>query len=148
MPRKSAAGSLVRRSADDTPPPAPDHLTHLLGAMGGPVDTSEVPETTGRPRRVKRDASGRLPVRRESPIRSAILAELERRGMTRYQLWQEARAHCPTLPQSAVYEYLRGHRDVGVAYIEALLEAAGLVVGPRKSQKAPARRGAAKASVG
>jgi hypothetical protein len=50
--------------------------------------------------------------------------------MTRYQLWKRAREVCDTLPESAVYEFLRGDREIGVRYIEALLAAAGLTVQP------------------
>jgi hypothetical protein len=55
--------------------------------------------------------------------------------MTRYELWKRARAHCPTISESAVYEYLRGQRQIGVAYVEALMRAAGVVVAARKSAK-------------
>lgn len=135
MPRKSAASDVVRRSADANPPADPGHLAHLLKAMAGPVDTSEIPETRGRTSRVRRDASGRLPQGRPSPIRTAILESLGRQGMTRYRLWHKAHVHCSTLTQSAVYEYLRGQRDIGVPYVEALLEAAGLTISPRKASR-------------
>jgi hypothetical protein len=71
-------------------------------------------------------------------VRRAILESLDEHGMTRYELWKKARAHCGTLSRSAVYEYLRGVRDIGVEYAEALMMAADLrVVGqgrpkPRK----------------
>ena len=55
--------------------------------------------------------------------------------MTRYELWQAARVHCPRLPASAVYEFLRGQREIGLPYAEAILEAAGLVVAPRKATR-------------
>ena len=48
--------------------------------------------------------------------------------MTRYELWKSAREHCATLPQSAVYEYLRGQREIGLPYAEALMAAVGLGV--------------------
>jgi hypothetical protein len=155
MPSKSAASNIVRKSAGDISPPTPEHLTHLLATMDGPIDTSEIPETKGPTRRVKRDVEGRLPKRSESPLRSAILAALKQRQMTRYQLWQNAHAYCETLTASAVYEYLRGQRDIGVPYVEALMKAAGLVVRPqnpgrpKKTKKsAPLRRRAAKVSAG
>ena len=143
MSRKSAAGDLVRRAADDVPPATQEHLAHLLTATGGPIDTSEIPETKGRASRVQRDDSGRMAQVRPGLIRQAILEALKQREMTRYQLWRDARTLCPTLNQSAVCEYLRGQRDIGVLYVEALLEAAGLVVSPllvrpRKAGKAAA----------
>jgi hypothetical protein len=104
--------------------------------MDGPIGTSDIPEKRGPFHRIKRDVAGRLPARRESPTRRAILSELERRKMTRYQLWAAARAHCPTLSQSAVYEFLRGQREIGLGYAEALMEAVGLVV-RRKSTARP-----------
>jgi hypothetical protein len=46
--------------------------------------------------------------------------------MTRYRLWQKANALHPTLSQSAVYEYLRGTRDIVATSAEALMAAAGI----------------------
>lgn len=140
MPKKSAGSSLVRRSAGDVPPATPGDLARLLEAMDSPVDTSEIPEKSEHSLRVKRDAEGRLPVGRVSPIRLAILAALDRRGMTRYQLWQKARRHCKTLAQSAVYEYLRGQREIGLPYAEALMRAAGLYVSYRKVRRPKAAK--------
>jgi hypothetical protein len=50
--------------------------------------------------------------------------------ISRNDLWKAARKKCPSLPESAVYEFLRGQRQIGVAYIDALLLALGLVVTP------------------
>lgn len=136
MPKKSADGKVVRRSAEQLTPPTKGRLAELLAGMGGPVDTSDAPEMKGDNARVRRNASGQIPGRRVSPTRSAILEELERRQMTRYQLWKAANAHCPTLSQSAVYEYLRGQRDISLSYAEALMIAAGLGV-CRVGRKAP-----------
>jgi hypothetical protein len=142
MPRKLPTTELVRRRAGDIGPATEADLARLRAAARGPIDTSDSPEKKGPFRRVKRDAQGRLPrplpALRDSPIRRAILAELERRQMTRYQLWQAARKHCPKLPASAVYEYLRGRREIGLPYAEALMEAAGLAVGPRRAARRPA----------
>jgi hypothetical protein len=81
---------------------------------------------------VRRDDNGRIikppPKAPSSQIRSAILAELGRRQMTRYQLWKIACEICPTLTQSAVYEFLRGFRQLGLGYIESLLAALNLRV--------------------
>ncbi len=69
--------------------------------------------------------------------------------MTRYELWKKARAHCGTLSRSAVYEYLRGVRDIGVEYAEALMTAANLKIvgqdrlkpkGPRRAHERVAGR--------
>jgi uncharacterized DUF497 family protein len=142
MPRTSAASKLVRHRAGEAPAPTPEDLVRLRAGDEVPIDTSDIPEAKGPLRRLKRDAQGRLPQPlpelRDSPIRRAILAQLERRQMTRYELWQAARVHCPRLPASAVYEYLRGQRAIGLPYAEALLEAAGLVVTPRKAARPPA----------
>ncbi len=142
MPRKSAASKLVRHKAGETPAPTPEDLARLRAGAKGPIDTSDIPEEKGPLRRIKRDAQGRLPQPipslRTSPIRLAIRAQLDRRHMTRYELWQAARVHCPRLPASAVYEFLRGQREIGLPYAEALLEAAGLVVAPRKATRRPA----------
>ena len=144
MPRKSANPKIVRRAAADLPTPTPDHLAHLRAMMGGQVDTSDIPERTGRAARVVRDEDGRLPRPAKSMILRAVLAQLGRRGMTRYGLWKGARTYCPTIPESAVYEYLRGQRQIGVVYVEALLRAAGLIVTARKLPAKPKRgKGAA-----
>ena len=135
MPKKSKVDNVVRRSVDDIPQPTSSHLSDLLTAMEGTIDTTDIPETRRTASRVRRDASGRLPKPRESPIRRAILDELERRKMTRYQLWVEARSYCETLTQSAVYEYLRGQRDIRLPYAEALLQALGLGVSLQKPSR-------------
>jgi hypothetical protein len=98
--------------------------------MDGPIDTSDIPERLRRAARVVRDEDGRLPSPAKGMILRAILAQLGRRDMTRYELWKRARAHCPTISESAVYEYLRGQRQIGVAYVEALMRAAGVGVAP------------------
>ena len=78
MPKKSETGKLVRRSADECPQPSPADVKRLLTAMEGPIDTSDIPEWKGPFGRLPRDAEGRLLKKPESPIRSAILAELSR----------------------------------------------------------------------
>jgi len=142
MPRKSATDKLVRIKAEDLPKATEADLARLRAGDEVPIDTSDIPESKGPVRRLKRDAQGRLPQPlpelRDSPTRRAILAQLGRRQMTRYELWQAARVHCPRLPASAVYEFLRGQRVIGLMYAEALLEAAGLVVAPRKATRRPA----------
>jgi hypothetical protein len=139
MSKKSVDNDLITCLASDIPPATPEHLAQLLEAMDGRVDTSEIPETKGTGRPVLRDASGRLIKRQPSPFRQAILNELKRRKMNRYQLWQAAREHCKTIPQSAIYEYLRGQRDIGIVYAEAIMLAVGLVVGRPAAVRRPSR---------
>ena len=57
-----------------------------------------------------------------------ILSEIQRRGISGHQLWIEARKRCVTIPESAVYEFLAGKRQVGLAYLDAMLEALDLSV--------------------
>lgn len=129
MARKSAVGKTIRCSADEIKPTTPEHLAKLLALMDTEPDTSDIAEVEIKTAaRVLRDAEGRLVKGRQSPIRTAILAELDRREMTRYKLWKKARVLCGTLPQSAVYEYLRGHREIGLPYAEAMMQVVGLVV--------------------
>jgi hypothetical protein len=129
MPRNSVASHVVRRSARSLPKTTEGDLARLRSAMEGEIDTAEIPEAKGAPARVKRDASGRIAKKkRPSLIREAILKELGRRQMTRYELWKAARDHCAILPQSAVYESLRGQREIGLPYAEALMAAVGLGV--------------------
>lgn len=64
-------------------------------------------------------------------IRGAIIGEMQRQGLTRYQLWKKSQLVCPKLPSSAVYEYLDGRRQAGVTYVEAMLDALGLEVRPK-----------------
>ncbi len=122
-------GRIVRKSADQIPRATPRQLAQLRAAMDRPIDTSDIP-----PRRVGsapvRRIEGRLPNPPRGILRSSILAELGRRQITRYQLWKLARKHCPTLPESAVYEFLRGQRQIGLRYIEALLCALSLRIAP------------------
>jgi hypothetical protein len=128
MPKRSSANNLVRISADDIPKPTRQDLDRLDAAMRIPARAREEEESKDVGPRVHRTASGDLPVRPLGPLRRAILEALDSRRMTRYQLWKKAQARCETLSASAVYDYLRGVRDIGTEYAEALMEAAGLMV--------------------
>jgi hypothetical protein len=129
MKLKSRDDLIVRKTLADIKPPTPRELAELRRAMNGPIDTSEIPERTLPVRHpVVRAGDGRIAGKPPSAIREAILHELGRRKMTRYALWKRARAFCPTLPDSAVYEFLLGRRMIGVVYCEALFEALGLGV--------------------
>jgi hypothetical protein len=110
------------------------------------VRTVDIPELKGTEAPVHRDASGNLPIRRLGPVRRAILESLDDHGMTRYELWKKARAHCRTLSRSAVYEYLRGARDIGLEYAEALMMAANLkIVAQSRNRRKGAGAGRLKA---
>jgi len=108
--------------------------------MESDIDTSEIPER--RPRRAmraRRSLEGSPIAPPKSAIRNAIRRELGRRQITRYELWKQARVHCPTLSESAVYEFLRGERQIGLEYVEALLAAVDLEVRHRDETALDAR---------
>jgi len=93
------------------------------------IDTTEIPERRpGRAVRARRLPEGARRTVPGSVIREAIRRELGRRQITRYELWKRARAYWPTLSESAVYEFLRGERQIGLDYVEALLAAVDLEV--------------------
>ncbi|HEV8607168.1 MAG TPA: hypothetical protein VGQ99_17645 [Tepidisphaeraceae bacterium] len=120
---KDAETSLDNSSAGTS-----EELTRFRKAMedGKNDDASE--GLPGPSKRIHRDSRGRLPPKLKSVIRDAILEELGNREITRYQLWKLAKNHCATIPESAVYEFLRGQRHLGLEYVEALIAALGLVV--------------------
>jgi hypothetical protein len=127
MRKKLATSKTVRKTPVDIPPASPADLARLRAAMKGPIDTSDIPEQAARFHRLRRDATGRLPTRK-SMVRDAIIVELERRNMTPYRLWKEAKTHCPTLSQSAVHEFIKGQRELELPYAEALMAAMHLGV--------------------
>lgn len=138
MPRNKAADETVRRSADAPRAASAAELGRLLAAADGPIDTSDIPERDGPGRPAERDVEGRLARRPKDVICVAILDALGRTGMNRHQLWQAAREFKPTISQSAVYEYLRGGRDIEASNLSAMVRAAGLKFArPRMARKPP-----------
>jgi hypothetical protein len=135
MPKRSAGDRPIQIAADKIPVRTPQELARLNAAMRRPVKPSEEREWDELGPKVRRDADGNIVRRPLGPIGRAILASLDRHKMTRYELWKKAHARCDTLSASAVYEYLRGTRNIGSEYVEALIEAARLKVvargGPR-----------------
>ena len=127
MPKRSGTSKLVQISADAIPKPTRQDLDRLA-RHAIPVRPSEAEESKDIGPIVRRKASGELPERPLGPVRRAILASLDHHGMTRYQLWKKAHARCETLSASAVYDYLRGVRDIGIEYAETPMEAANLKV--------------------
>lgn len=129
MKRKSDAGRIIHKTAADIRPPTNAELARLRSAMNARIDTSDIPPRQIPPRYpLVRSANARIPRKPPSVIRDAILEELGRRGMSRYELWRRARRYCSTLPNSAVYEFLLGQRAISVAYCDAMLKALDLGV--------------------
>jgi hypothetical protein len=137
MSRKSKP-DFVRKTVGELPSASPSDLRRLRRAMkshrGRALDEGlPQPGQWLRPR-----PSGRTASKPPSMLREAILSELGRRQMTRYQLFKAARKHCATISESAVYEFLRGQRQVSAEYVDAMLLAAGLSITPAR----PARKSA------
>lgn len=124
--RKSAGR--IRRSTSA-------ELARLASQADEPVDTSDVPERVGPCARVVRNAEGEIVRPLQSPLRAAIVAEVHRRGISGHRLWRQARGYCDTIPESAVYEFLAGKRQIGLAYLDAILAAMELTVGPKTSRR-------------
>jgi hypothetical protein len=131
MSRKSHKERIVRKSAARVKRSSPSELARLAARMNDPVDTSDIPERTAPCNRVVRTPDGRIVQPESSILRRAILAEVNRRGISGHELWKLARTHCDTLPESAVYEFLASKRQVGLAYLDAMLNAMELTVEPR-----------------
>lgn len=131
MSSKSSGDSksrIVRHTAGTLPKRTAKRMAELKRQIHMPddqIDTSDIPEQDPADGRWVRGGH------RVGGIRGAIILEMGRQGLTRYQLWKLAREHCPRLSNSAVYEYLDGRRQVGGEYIEAMLEALGLEVRPK-----------------
>jgi len=89
------------------------------------VDTSDSHELTS----LKPDPA------RKGSLRRLVVAELNDQKLSGYGLWMRAHKHCPTITQSAVYEFLRGQRSIGLEYIDAIMKALDLTV-VRRSKKA------------
>lgn len=131
---------VVRKSASELTAPTANDLGRLRRAMESAIDTTEISEARVGHAVRARHSGKEKPVRPpQSAIRDAIRGELGRREITRYELWKRARVHCPTLPESAVYEFLRGVRAIGLDYVEALLAAVDLEV-RRREEAAPGAR--------
>jgi hypothetical protein len=131
MNQKSVRKRVVRKPASEVRRSTRSALARLAGQMNDPVDTSDIPERGGPCERVIRDTAGRIVRPEKSPLRAAILAEVKRRGISGHELWKQAREYCDTIPESAVYEFLAGKRQVGLAYLDAMFEAMDLTVSHR-----------------
>ena len=144
MPKQSETGKLVTIAANELPAPTPEDMARLEAAMDIPVEPGEDDEFPWDGPEVQRDASGKIPRQPLGQLRTAILASLSYHKMTRYELWKKANAYCSTLTASAVYEYLRGTREIKSEYVEALMKAAMLKVvkqGGSSSSKVGPKKG-------
>jgi hypothetical protein len=114
----------------------PEDMARLRAAMDIPDEPGEDDEFPWDGPEVQRDASGKILKRPLGKLRTAILNSLDHHQMTRYELWKKAHAYCHTLTASAVYEYLRGTREIKSEYVEALMEAVKLkIVNQRVSKE-------------
>lgn len=128
MAKKSAGGRTVHRGPA-APAISPEEMAALVAAMDQPIETSGTPVGVRKLKPVVRDPKDRLPKpSHKSVVQQKILLALDRRNMTRYQLWRKAKRYCPTLSESAVYEYLRGTRNINIEYAEAMMKAAKVTV--------------------
>jgi hypothetical protein len=137
MPKNSEA-EIVRRNADQIPATSAEDMARLLAIPDKSIDTSDIPERTGERRRLRRDVDGRLPKRR-SKIREKIIEAMQDRGMTTYALWKEARTFSPTISETAVGQFLKGERSIGIEYLEAIMEALSMGLFYISSSKFPTK---------
>jgi hypothetical protein len=121
---KNSGGKIVRRRADEVRRPSPERLAEIEAIPEEAIDTSDIPEMAGG-QRLYRDENGRLP-RRRSVVRETIAATMAEREMTNYALWRAAREHCPTITETAIGQFLKGQRSIGLEYLEAIMAALGL----------------------
>ena len=117
----------VRRTADQITKSSPSELASLLASPDDSIDTSDIPEHASERQRLRRDDNGRLP-RRRSVFREAVVAEMKVQGVSAYALCKEARQHCPTISETAVGEFLKGQRSIGIDYLEAILLALNITL--------------------
>ena len=128
MPKpKNSEDKIVRRKAGEIPKTSPEDMARMLAIRDEDIDTSDIPERTGARRRLRRVQDVRL-ARPRSVIRESIVAAMAEREMTAYSLCKAAKLYCPTISETAVGEFLKGERSIGLMYVEALLVAADLIV--------------------
>jgi hypothetical protein len=123
-----STSKIIRVRYDEVEPPTPEEIEAMLAIPDDAIDTSDIPECSGGERLI-RDEHWKL-VPQKSVLRDAIVAAMTEQGLTAYALWKLAKVHCPTLSESAVGEFLKGKRAIGLRYVESLLAATGLTVTP------------------
>ena len=123
---KDSEGRMIRRTAGELPGTSPEEIARMLAIRDEDIDTSDIPEMAGG-RRLYRDENGRLPGRR-SVVREVVVATMAEREMTNYALWKAAKEHCPTITETAIGQFLKGQRSIGLEYLEAIMAALGLEI--------------------
>jgi hypothetical protein len=119
-------GRIIRRKAGEIPRSSPEEIARMLAIRDEDIDFSDIPEMPGG-QRLYRDENGRLPKRR-SVVRATIAATMADREMTNYALWKAAKEHCPTITETAIGQFLKGQRSIGLEYIDAIMAAMGLEI--------------------
>ncbi len=127
---KNLDGKIVRREADQIPATSAQELERMLAIPDEAIDPSDIPERPVERQRLIRDPDGRLPKKRRGLIRDSIAAVMVEREMTPYSLWKAAREQCPTISETAVGEFLKGNRSIGLDYLEAMMTALELTITP------------------
>ena len=117
---------VVRTAAADIPRTPKEELDRLEAAMAGSIDTSEISERQEIEPLVP-DEAGRLSSLK-SPIRAAVIRAMTHHGINANELCKRVRVYCPRLSQSALYEFLKGRRNIGLDYLDAILAALELEV--------------------
>jgi hypothetical protein len=118
---KHPTRKIVRFDATQIRPPSTADLDRIKRATMGAIDTGDMPEV--------RD------MRRHGPIWNAVADGMRCQGLSGHGLWKKARAFCPRMPESAVYEFLADKRSVRVEYADAMLQALGVrLVSSRKKR--------------
>jgi hypothetical protein len=136
---KDSEARMIRRKAGEIPRTSPEEISRMLAIRDEEIDFSDIPERAGG-QRLYRDENGRLP-RRRSIVRETIAATMAEREMTNYALWKAAKEHCPTITETAIGQFLKGQRSIGLEYLEAIMAALGLEIGkPTPSSEVVAPR--------
>lgn len=133
MKKRSPKSDLILIRAEDIPPPTEAQMLRLRrGSVASPNLSDIVEGLIGRTPEYKTPDSDVL----KSEIRLAIVREMNRRKLSGYGIWKRATPHCKTLPMSAIYEFLRGERQIGTRYLEAIMAALELkLVGTKRGSK-------------
>lgn len=124
--KENLGPKITRRRYDQIPPRSSERLAELEAMRDEDIDASDIPEFPGG-ERLRRDQFGNL-VKRQNFIREAVVEAMNSRGMTSYALWKSARDYCPTITETAVGQFAKGQRSIGIEYLEAILNVLDLTI--------------------